>query len=221
MGRNWLFILFLAMAPYNAAALQNVQMGILPSLNVNKKLPKDWSLHVMAASRQIFFRETFDYSYSLTDVSLIAATRIRLRTTIGGGYLARITEEGVGQRAIQQISFARSYASMRLLHRIAMDQTFVRQEDPEYRLRYRLSAEIPLEGQSLDPREFFLKLSNEYLNALQGKAYDLEVRTTALIGYALSTDTKLEMGFDYRADEFVKGPARSRLWVGLNLFHAI
>ncbi len=221
MGRSWLFLLLFVLVSVNLHARPNPQWGILPSVNINKRLPKDWSVNFKAESRQIIYRDSFRFTYSLTDVSLIAATRIRLRTTIGGGYLARISENGIRHRAIQQISISRNYPSFRLSHRISMDQSFGMQNPAEFRFRYRLSSEIPLQGQSLDPGEFFLKLSNEYLNAFQENDYDLEVRTAAYLGYALSPAGKLELGLDHRANSFISGYARHRFWIGLNYFYTL
>lgn len=221
MGRIFAAFSMILFLGFSVLAQGNDQWGLLPSININKKLPKDWSVNLKAESRQILYRDAFRYTYSLTDVSLIAATRIRLRTTVGAGYLASIAEDGIRHRTIQQISITRSYTAFRLSHRFSMDQTFGSQEEPEFRLRYRLSSEIPLQGQSLDPKEFFLKASNEYLNALQAKEYDLEIRTAAFIGYALTPVSKLEAGLDYRVDSFIAGNTRNRFWIGINFYHTI
>lgn len=82
-------------------------------------------------------------------------------------------------RAIQQISFSKKYPCFRIAHRIMTDQTFEnneKNENTELRLHYRISSEIPLEGQSIDVKKFYVKTNNEYLNSLQGVDYYLEVR---------------------------------------------
>lgn len=163
----------------------------------------------------------FSYEYLLTDLSLIFAKRIGINTSVAGGYFIRISNENVSNRAIQQISFVRRYPAFRLSHRISSDQTFMAENNTEFRFRYRLSSEIPLEGQSLDPKEFFVKTNNEYLNSFQGKSYDLEVRIAAFLGYAFSTDSKFEIGFDYRIDSFIENNTRNRIWLGINFYQSL
>lgn len=101
------------------------------------------------------------------------------------------------------------------------DQTFEKNENTEFRLRYRISSEIPLEGQSIDVNEFYLKINNEYLNSLQGVDYDLEVRGVVLLGYSVSALNDVEIGIDYRLDSFVSGNPRNRTWLSINFFHSL
>jgi hypothetical protein len=221
MRKLHLAIFFSFLLPLIPMAQSSYQLGMLPSLNINKKLQKDWSLHFKAESRQGLINGDFNYEYLLTDISLIAATKIGISTTIAGGYLIRIDEGQINNRAIQQISFVKRYPGFRLSHRISSDQTFQRDDQTEVRLRYRLSSEIPLEGQSLDPGEFFLKMNNEYLNSFQGDEYDLELRLAAFLGYAFGSDNKLEIGVDYRVDSFIDNNPRNRFWISLNFYQTI
>lgn len=221
MNRIYLVVLLIASSFLVNQAQSNYQMGFLPSLNVNKKLPRDWSLHFKAESRQSLYQEDFAYKYLQTDLALMAATRIRLNTRVTVGYLLRTDGENIKNRAIQQLSFARRNPFFTLAHRVAMDQTFSSAEATEFRFRYRLSSEIPLEGQFLDTREFFLKVSNEYLNSFQESDYDLEIRGGAYMGYTLFPSSKIELGVDYRADSFINNATRNRLWLGLNFYYSM
>lgn len=157
----------------------------------------------------------------LTDVSLVVTKRIAANITLGGGYLIRAEEDAFKNRAIQQISFSKKYPGFRMAHRIMTDQTFEKNENPEFRLRYRISSEIPLEGQSIDVNEFYLKINNEYLNSWQGNDYDMEIRWVALFVYSISPLNDLEMGIDYRLDTFINGNSRNRIWLSINFFHSL
>ncbi len=216
----WIFCLIISL-PLISKTQTSFQLGALPSLNFNAKLPKDWSLNFKAESRQALYNENFDYDYLRTDISLGGGKKIGINTTLSMAYLMRIDNNTISHRAIQQLSFVRRYTGFRLSHRIAADQTFSKQESTEIRLRYRLSSEIPLQGQSLDPKEFFLKLSNEYLNAFERDEYDLEIRLAAFIGYALSAANKLEIGLDNRLDSFINNGVRNRMWIGINFYQAL
>lgn len=221
MKRYLLFFLLVSLLHLLTMAQTNYLLGFLPSVNLNKKLPEDWSLNFKAESRQSLYRGNFDYEYLLTDLALVAAKKIGINTSAAGGYLLRVGQNRVQHRAIQQVSFVKGYAGFRLSHRVSADQTFGKDDAPEYRLRYRLSSEVPLQGLSLDPMEFFIKLSNEYLGSIQYDVFDLEIRAAAFIGYAFSPKQKLEFGLDYRLDSFIHGQARNRYWIGLNFYQSL
>lgn len=221
-----LLFLIVILIPLVGNAQQNYQLGVLPSVNLNAKFPKDWSLNFKVESRQAIYQGRFgeegeaSYNYVLTDLALIAARKIGIRSAVAGGYVMRIREGTAFHRSAQQMTFSRRYQRTRMAHRLAADQTFASGEKPAYRLRYRLAAEIPLNGERVDPGEFYLKAGNEYLNGWQGKDYDLEVRWSPYLGYAFERGSKLEWGLDYRLDSFLQDASRHRFWLGINWYFA-
>ncbi len=220
MRRFFIFFIFPLIIPLANSAQNTIDIGLIPSLNINKKLEKDWSLNFKAESKQALISDGFNYDYLQTEVSFIAAKKIGINTKLAAGYLLKIDGEVIKNRAIQQISVIRRYSDFKLSHRFSADQTFETDDYTEFRFRYRVSTEIPLEGQSLDPKEFFIKLNNEYLNSIYQKQYDLEIRGAALLGYSLTPNSKLEIGADYRIDSFITGGFRNRLWIGLNFYQS-
>lgn len=205
-------------------AQSTYQLGGLPSLNLNKKLRNDWSLNMKIESRQLFRRGGINgivdknYKYVLTDFSIIAAKKIGLNSRIGGGYLIRVEEGGLSHRFIQQYIIVQKLSGFRLAHRFSTDQTFSESEKPEFRLRYRIASEIPLNGESVDPGEFYLKINNEYISSLQSLAYDLEIRLVPLIGYDITDRFKVETGLDYRVKSFISDNTKHNYWMNLNFF---
>lgn len=201
-----------------------VQFGGLPSLNFNKKLKNDWSLNTKIESRQLFQRREINgnidtkYDYLLTDFSLIAAKKVGLNSRIAGGYLLRLEEGKLAHRFVQQYIIVQKLSGFRLAHRFLTDQTFSENENPEFRKRYRISSELPLNGESVDQGEFYIKINNEYINSLQAKKYDLELRFVPLIGYDITDKLKLESGIDYRLNSFVSSNSRQSFWMVLNFF---
>lgn len=178
--------------------------GLLPAVNLNKKLGRDYSVNAKVESRQLLSEGSFedrhevDYQYVLTDISLVLSKKVGVNNTLAGGYLVRIRHGVPAHRLIQQFTMVRRYADFRLAHRISADQTLGGGEKTEWRLRYRISAELPLTGQAVNAREFYFKANHEYLNAFQGGGYDLEIRLVPLLGYAFTDNSKLEFGPDYR-----------------------
>lgn len=200
------------------------QFGGLPSLNLNNKFKNDWSLNTKIESRQLFQTRELNgivdknYEYLLTDFSLIAAKSVGLNSRVAGGYLIRVEDRELFHRFIQQYIIVQKLSGYRLAHRFLSDQTFSKSEKPEIRLRYRITAEIPLDGQEVDQGEFYVKINNEYVNSLQAMEYDLEIRLIPLLGYDMADNFKIETGLDYRVNSFLKNKPEHNYWITLNFF---
>lgn len=210
--------------PTSLFAQSSYQFGALPSLNINKKLKNDWSINSKIESRQLISRGVFgetvdtDYQYVLTDISALAARKVGLNSRIGGGYLLRIREMDLYHRFTQQYTIVQKLTGYRLAHRFSSDQTFSSKDHPEFRLRYRITSEIPLNGESVDPNEFYLKLNNEYLSSWRASGHDIEVRLVPLLGYDLSANNKIETGLDYRINSFLNNNTRHSFWISVNWY---
>jgi hypothetical protein len=209
----------------NTAIAQSTYfLGGLPSLNVNKKLKNDWSLNSKIESRLLFKRSKVNgdidknFNYVLTDVSVVVAIKVGLNSRIASGYLARFEEDEINHRFIQQYVILQNLSGFRLAHRFLSDQTFSKSEEPEFRLRYRITSEIPLNGESVDHGEYYLKINNEYINSIQAMVYDLEIRLVPVIGYNITSRLKIETGLDYRVNSFLNNNARYVYWMTFNFF---
>jgi len=218
-------ILFgLLIISFYLAAQDRYQVGLMPSVNFSTGMGKGWKMNLKAESRQRLLQGTFgeesesEYDYILTDFSAIASRKAGLNNSIAGGYLIRFRDTTVTHRLIQQFTVVNRFDNFRLAQRFAADQSFFEGGTMELRLRYRLSAEVPLSGQSVDPGEFYLKFNNEYLNAFYEDDYDLEIRIVPLAGYEFTDNNKLEFGLDYRLSGFVNNSGRHSFWITFNWF---
>lgn len=200
----------------NIYAQRRYQVLFVPSVNLNKKLTNGWKINLKAEFRQSlkngFFNEEqpWDYQYLFTDISLVVSKKVGLNSSLTGGYQLRAFEESVAHRLIQQYAIVSRLENLRLGHRFAADQTMQNDASTAYRFRYRLSAEFPLNGQSVDPQELYLKASHEYVNSFEGSDYDLEIRLTPTLGYRFTDNNKTEIGLEYRINDFVKQTQNSR-----------
>lgn len=200
------------------------RIGTLPSINVNKKLNDAWELNFKIESRQFLLQEEagedddLQFKYALTDFSILSARKVGLNSKIIGGYLIRIEPDEASHRFIQQFTLVQKIRNYRLAHRLAMDQTINKDEPSEFRFRYRIGMEFSLNGETINNKEFYLKLNNEYLNSIQEAVYDLEVRMIPLIGYNITDTNKLEFGIDYRIDSFIQKNTRNTFWININWY---
>lgn len=215
------------MATWLSRAQSSYELGWLPSLTLNKKLPKDYVLNFKVESRQVFESGVFDtdiregYNYALTDLTAIAGKKISINTSLNLGYLFRVENNTIIHRSIQQLIWVNRYEGFKLGHRVATDQTFEPGEAPAYRLRYRTVGELPLSGLEVDVKEWYIKAGAEYLNQLQSGHYEGELRLLPFIGYALNPKQKLEVGLDYRLGIFINAPPEHTFWMAVNWYVAL
>ncbi len=199
------------------------QLGFLPEVTVSHKLSDGWKVTGQIESMQQGWRGTFgeegeaDYHYIRTDLTTVASYKWHPLWSLAGGFLYRFTEGVTVQRFLQQVAAVQRFERLRLGHRLRTDQTF-RNEAPEYRLRYRLSAEWPLQGSRVDAKEWYLISSVEQVGSWQAQSFDWEQRLVSSLGYYFDDSHKLEVGFDYRWDQFLNEAGRHRWWWTLSYF---
>ena len=191
--------------------------GLVPEINLNRPIGSRWALNAQLESRPLLARGTFGegrsrFRYSLTDLSLAGARKTGPNQTLTLGYLLRMARSSIGHRLFQQYSLVQPLSAFRLGHRLAGDQTFSPEEAAEWRLRYRISLELPLSGRQVDPREMYLKLSQEQLHRFQGGGYNLELRLVPTLGLVITDESKVETGLEYRIDGFLQDRPRSTFW---------
>lgn len=206
-----------------AQAQAQTRAGFLPSLNYNQKTDKVWEVNLKLESRHFVFDNTsqdsdFEFTYSLSDVSALVGRKVGLNSKVVIGILTRIEPDAVSFRPMQQFIFQSKIENFRIAHRIATDQTFSSNESTEFRLRYRLSAEIPLSGLKVDVKEFYFKFNAEALNSIQSSEYDLELRAVPNIGYVINEQHKIELGLDNRFVSFIDNRTRFTSWITINWF---
>ncbi|GAB3945216.1 hypothetical protein GCM10028805_13940 [Spirosoma harenae] len=198
--------------------------GTLPQVNINFSLPKKFKLNTKLESRQIFRERTLNESvknqlrYERTDLALVLTKKMSLNSTLGGGYLIRLEDNQLVHRLIQQVNLVNDLNLITVAHRFVLDETFRQTEPVEIRGRYRLSLEKPLNGMQIDPNELYVKLNNEYLGIWSPDRTDLEIRGLLALGYNMVKDTKLELGFEYRVNEFDQPSQAHQYWATLSWF---
>ncbi len=214
--------LFLVFVFSKTAQTQNdYQLGVLPVININKKLTNNLKLNFKTESRQIIYKENnFDLRSELVDFSTIISKKVGFNNSLASGYLLRIRNNNIIHRLIQQFTIIQNKSILRIGHRFTSDQTFEK-ESTTFRLRYRISGQIPLSGESVNSKEFYLKANNEYLNALESRHYDLEIRLAIILGYEFNDNNKLEFGLENRFGGFIDQTLKNKSWINIGWFIAL
>jgi hypothetical protein len=227
MHTSALFCILLIMFPVAVLGQANFRTGTLPQINVNVKIANNWKLNTKLEARQIFFQKRPESAtirrlqYERTDLSMVLTRKISADNSLGAGYLIRREGADFTHRFIQQFSNVKSLEVISVAHRIVTDETFSLQEAPEFRARYRLGLEMPLEGRQIDPREFYGKVNNEYLGLWSDGEGDLEIRGLLALGYNATDDNKVELGVEYRVNEFNNTAKAQQFWLTIGWFVSI
>ena len=208
----------------NLILSQNKIFGGLPQLNINKILSENWRVNLKIESRNKFYESIREFENSNkfqhlnTDYSIIISKRIGLSNSLAGGLLFRSSDKYFKNRYIQQLTLVNQYAFFRIAQRFLVDQTINVNSPIEIRFRYRMTFELPLNGRSIDNKEWYLKLNNEFLNCYENKKYNLEFRSSPLLGFKFSDQNKLEFGLDYRNELVLHEISEHQFWLSLNWF---
>lgn len=221
--KSYIFSILFLFLSINSYA-QN-QVGLIPQINSSFKIGDSWKVNTKLEGRQLFFQNPYpdhlkEAKFERVDAELIATTSLDPLHALGGGYLIRRSNRSFTHRFIQQYSITQKLRSSRMSHRFRTDQTLEKDEALQWRLRYRLSLEKPLNGLELDPGEFYLKLTNEYLGILQDSEGNLEIRGLASLGYDLSDKNRVETGIDYRMEKVMDPTVTHKLFLSIGLYHS-
>lgn len=139
-------------------------------------------------------------SYDLTpDLNLAAGIQYRISAP-------EAPPRGAEWRPWQQLTLINRARKFRLRHRFRLEERFVDAPgnptsfDLRFRLRYRFSADFPLQGERLDPGEFYLNLSNELLTtaSFDNGFFLWQNRSYAGLGYQFSPRQRLEAAPEWR-----------------------
>lgn len=205
---------------------QEYQMGFLPTVNWNKKLPKEFALNFKIQSRGELKRGSFstyqpvDLKHQLTDFETLFSKKISFKSKLLMGYLIRFKNQEVLHRFLQQWIVKHSYSSVTFAHRLASDQTMGNSASFQFRLRYRFSAVIPLNGQAVNANEFYLKNSAESLISFSEGKSNFEQRLVPFIGYEFNDRQKLELGLNLRLRSQSKRTNKT-FWIGINWYQKL
>lgn len=179
--------------------------GLSPEISLNYKLNDKYSLNGKVESFHFYepSGETDlwnDFVLDGIDFQFFVNRRINPFQSVALGYQHSFDPTGVGSnRLIQQYSFVTSPGAIRFGHRLRSDQTFNPEDPLRLRFRYRFAAEIPLQGEVIDPGEFYIVASDELIYTTQDTQSSYENRLVASLGYTLpNKNNRIQAGFDYR-----------------------
>lgn len=211
----------LLVATHSVNGQKVVSGGLFPEMALSHS-QQNWKYTLKVESQNYQFNNTYEeewsYKVKQNDLQAFIENKITPRISISAGYQYRISSDRANtHRSIQQISFVQKALRFRIGHRFRTDQTWTN-ESVLHRYRYRLSLEIPINGFSLDPKEFYLLVQDEPIVSLESGESDVENRIYGAVGYLFANAYKLQTGIDYRTDRYFVDGFRHRIWWKTGLF---
>ncbi|MGB3151843.1 MAG: DUF2490 domain-containing protein [Maribacter sp.] len=193
-----------------AQAQENLTSYWQPQTSLNYKVSKNYSHNFALAKRTYLFQEEeFQFSVRQLDLSHFSNLKIRDNQSIDFGVQYRFREvfedDGSNElRFTQQYNITRRYRSLRFGDRVRTEQR-ITPSRTIHRFRYRLALDFPLQGVQLDVGESYVVFSTESLLSVAKAAKpEYDQRITAQIGWLLSEKTKLQLGSEYRFENYTQ-----------------
>ncbi|WP_113924442.1 DUF2490 domain-containing protein [Cognataquiflexum aquatile] len=220
-----ILVLIIYLIITNATAQENQTFftGIFPEVSLTKKISDVNKLNFKIENQRVLFdnrdKENPQFTHYRTDLMMFFDHSVRPGVSMALGIFHRFQENENSNRIIQQFAVLQRMRNLRINHRIRTDQTFTRNDDLELRMRYRISGEIPLQGKIVDPKEFYLVISEELIFSYKGGDFEIENRVALALGKLYNSREKLEWGVDYRTDGFIQDGFRTRLWGKISYFY--
>ncbi|MUP45359.1 DUF2490 domain-containing protein [Gramella sp. BOM4] len=202
---------------------QNFSSFLEPDINLNLERPNRWSFNFGISNRNLIHSEGETlFNARFFELSHFTSYEVGFYGKLSLGLRYRFNElfEDTSRdeiRLTQQYSRSRKYNSLKLAHRIRFEQRF--RANTIYRTRYEFSAQLALNGQRLDPDEFFLVGNTEALLSM-GSAIkpSLEQRIGLSLGKEISKGIKIDFGTEYRLANYNQSTVHELFFLtGLNL----
>lgn len=219
------FVLMLVVGSLSAQQKQIFFTGIFPEVSLTKKVNDQIKLNFKVENQEIIFNnqdtetENPQFTHYRTDLMMFLDRSIMPGVSVSLGVFHRFQENEDGNRIIQQLSILQRMRNLRINHRFRTDQTFIKNDDLEVRFRYRFSIEIPLEGDEVNPGEFYTVLSEEPIFSFKGGDFEIENRLAVALGKLINSQEKLEWALDYRTDGYIQEGFRTRLWIKISYYY--
>lgn len=193
---------------------------VQPSINISWNNNARWSFNSLIEQRNVVDNGVKGLHIQAAQ---FASYDIGFYSQIGAGVMYREVfdqQRPEELRFTEQFVYARKYNSLKLAHRVRWDQR-IRGMDLTHRWRYRFSGSTPLNGGTVDAREFYLTASAEAVfiaQANQKPGYDQRIAIG--IGTALTTKLKLQLVTEYRWEDYTQDLTRS-LFFNFGLYYSL
>lgn len=176
-----------------------------PKVSVNLDPANRWSFNFGIANRNLIPTENSEaFEVQQLELGHFTSYEIGFYSKLSLGLLYRLRNARNDEKRLTvQFGSSRKYNLIKVAHRARLEQRW--RPDDSYRSRYQFSVELPLAGERVDRKEYFLVTSTEALLSLgREQKPSFEQRLGLSIGRELSSGNKLSLGLEYQLDDYTQ-----------------
>jgi hypothetical protein len=174
---------------------------------IDHNVSDSYSFNFLARSRYYLYKG-IDVTFENRQVDIIHFSTLKLNynKSVSLGVLYRFRnvfdDNSDELRLVQQFNYTKQNLALRIGHRFSFEQRLL-ENLTIFRSRYRFGLDTPLNGEKLDVGESYLVVSMEALLSQSRKTKpEIDHRTTAHVGWLVTEDLKIQVGFEYRFEAF-------------------
>ena len=194
----------------NIAIGQNNITGYFePDISINYGVVANYSHNFKISQRSYIYTDDFQFKARQLDISHFSNLKIRYDQSIALGlqYRFRNVFENNREnelRITQQYNITHKSGNIRFGDRFRAEQR-ISPSLTTYRFRYRIALDLPLNGEELDVGEsYFIASTESLLSLARGNKPEYDQRITTHIGWLLNNETKLQVGAEYRVENYTQ-----------------
>jgi hypothetical protein len=180
-----------------------------PDIGLNYKVTTHYSHNFQLSQRSYIYDEKFELRARQLDLAHFSELKIAYGQSIALGIQYRFRnlfeEENENElRFTQQYNITHKRGNVRFGDRFRAEQR-ITPSLTVHRFRYRLAVDLPLNGEELNVGEAYFVASTESLSSVaRGNKPEFDQRLTANIGWLINPDVKLELGSEYRVENYTR-----------------
>ena len=179
-----------------------------PEIALNYKVVSDYSHNYSIRQRNYFYDDNnLQLNTRQLDISHFSKLRVRDNQSLSLGILYRFRDNFEPDREnelrlTQQYNLINKPTTIRFGHRFRAEQR-INASLTTHRFRYRFALDVPLSGENLDIGEPYLISSLESLMSVaRTEKPQYDQRFTGHGGWLLNKGTKLQLGLEYRFEDY-------------------
>lgn len=198
------FLLFVGLA----SAQENLTGYWQPQIALNYQVSGLYSHNFSLINRNyIFDKKEFLLKGRQLDVAHFSKLKIRDNQSIAFGVQYRFRNNFEDKenelRFTEQYNFTTKLHAIRYGHRFRAEQRITKSLTI-HRFRYRFAMDFPLQGEKLDSGEaYFVGSLENLLSVSKQSSPQYDIRLSGQIGWQIGKDLKLQMGVEYRMEDFM------------------
>ncbi|SIS40890.1 Protein of unknown function [Zobellia uliginosa] len=201
------FIVFGVLMGSLAYCQENLTGYFQPDISLKYKVNTHYSHSFKVAQRAYIYEDDFSYRIRQIDLVHFSSFKVDSKQGLALGVQYRFREsfdepEENELRIVEQYKYSHRNETLNMGSRFRAEQR-ISPSLTIHRFRYRLAIDFPLKGEELavgDP--YFSASAEALLSVAKGDKPEYDQRLTSHVGWLLGQGTKLEIGAEYRAEDY-------------------